>query len=138
MTSEKLFSLSEAATATGKSHPTIRAWLRAGKLPNARNITKGKSTAWLIPLTDLVAAGLLDEVRNTESGQGELARAQARVLEVEHALQMAELELKGLRDLLAKSEQAEATARQSLETISRLALETRDKQEARRGLFGRR
>ena len=42
---------------------TIRSYLEQGKLPNAFQTPKGKSKTWNIPLTDLVMAGLLDEVK---------------------------------------------------------------------------
>ena len=62
MTTDHLLNISEASKATGRSIPTIRAALFGGKLPNARSVPKGKSQSWLIPVTDLVAAGLLDQV----------------------------------------------------------------------------
>ena len=63
MTTDQLLNISEASKATGKSIPTIRAAIEKGKLPNARSVPKGKAQSWLIPLTDLVAAGLLDQVK---------------------------------------------------------------------------
>ncbi len=46
--------ISDAATAVGRHRNTVRKALDAGKLPNA---SKGSDGSWLIPVTDLVAAG---------------------------------------------------------------------------------
>ena len=53
------FSLSEAATATGKSRSTIRRALDAGRFPTAfRDIECGEIPApWRVPIEDLHAAG---------------------------------------------------------------------------------
>lgn len=67
MTTDKTFNISEAAKVSGKSIPTIRAYLDSDKLPNATATTKGKSKTWAIPLTDLVSAGLLDQVKTQDT-----------------------------------------------------------------------
>ena len=127
MSSDKLFNISEAARATGKSIPTIHNYLKAGKLPNAVSTPNGKSKTWQIPLTDLVAARLLDRVesepesaRNTD--QDEIQRLREKVAGFE-----------------AKIEQLEARVQDSKEFLRVLQtqLETRETQEARRSWWNR-
>jgi DNA-binding transcriptional MerR regulator len=127
MSTDKLFNISEAARATGKSIPTIHNYLKAGKLPNAISTPNGKSKTWQIPLTDLVAARLLDKVesepesaRNTD--QDEIQRLREKVAGFE-----------------AKIEQLEARVQDSKEFLRVLQtqLETRETQEARRSWWNR-
>jgi len=127
MSTDKLFNISEAARATGKSIPTIHNYLKSGKLPNAVSTPNGKSKTWQIPLTDLVAARLLDRVesepesaRNTD--QDEIQRLREKVAGFE-----------------AKIEQLEARVQDSKEFLRVLQtqLETRETQEARRSWWGR-
>jgi DNA-binding transcriptional MerR regulator len=127
MSTDKLFNISEAARATGKSIPTIHNYLKAGKLPNAISTPNGKSKTWQIPLTDLVAARLLDRVesepesaRNTD--QDEIQRLREKVAGFE-----------------AKIEQLEARVQDSKEFLRVLQtqLETRETQEARRSWWNR-
>jgi DNA-binding transcriptional MerR regulator len=127
MSTDKLFNISEAARATGKSIPTIHNYLKAGKLPNAISTPNGKSKTWQIPLTDLVAARLLDRVesepdsaRNTD--QDEIQRLREKVAGFE-----------------AKIEQLEARVQDSKEFLRVLQtqLETRETQEARRSWWSR-
>ena len=105
MTSDHLLNISEAAKATGKSIPTIRAYLAEGKLPNAKAVAKGKSKSWRIPLTDLVAAGLLDKVEtSTASAQpsnGELEQLRVEVAQLRERLEGKDREI-------ARLEQARA------------------------------
>jgi DNA-binding transcriptional MerR regulator len=127
MSSDKLFNISEAARATGKSIPTIHNYLKAGKLPNAISTPNGKSKTWQIPLTDLVAARLLDKVesepesaRNTDLD--EIQRLREKVAGFE-----------------AKIEQLEARVQDSKEFLRVLQtqLETRETQDARRSWWNR-
>jgi DNA-binding transcriptional MerR regulator len=127
MSTDKLFNISEAARATGKSIPTIHNYLKAGKLPNAISTPNGKSKTWQIPLTDLVAARLLDKVesepesaRNTD--QDEIQRLREKVAGFE-----------------AKIEQLEARVQDSKEFLRVLQtqLETRETQDARRSWWNR-
>jgi DNA-binding transcriptional MerR regulator len=127
MSSDKLFNISEAARATGKSIPTIHNYLKAGKLPNAISTPNGKSKTWQIPLTDLVAARLLDRVesepegaRNTEQDETQLLREQVARLEAEN-YQLKERVQDGKEFIRAIQNQ----------------LETRATQEARRSWWGR-
>jgi DNA-binding transcriptional MerR regulator len=126
MSSEKLFNISQAAKAAGKSIPTIRAYLDQGKLPNAKSTNAGKTRTWQIPLTDLVAAGLMDQVKsepgNTASANSALMelREQNAALRAENAQLLARIdELKQARaDLIAayapRIETAEAQTRRRL------------------------
>jgi DNA-binding transcriptional MerR regulator len=127
MSTDKLFNISEAARATGKSIPTIHNYLKAGKLPNAISTPNGKSKTWQIPLTDLVAARLLDKVesepesaRNTD--QDEIQRLREKVAGFE-----------------AKIEQLEARVQDSKEFLRVLQtqLETRETQDSRRSWWNR-
>jgi DNA-binding transcriptional MerR regulator len=127
MSTDKLFNISEAARATGKSIPTIHNYLKAGKLPNAISTPNGKSKTWQIPLTDLVAARLLDKVESEPEGarntdQDEIQRLREKVAGFE-----------------AKIEQLEARVQDSKEFLRVLQtqLETRETQEARRSWWGR-
>jgi uncharacterized protein YlxW (UPF0749 family) len=127
MSTDKLFNISEAARATGKSIPTIHNYLKAGKLPNAISTPNGKSKTWQIPLTDLVAARLLDKVesepegaRNTEQDENQTLREKVARLEAENY-------------------QLKERVQDSKEFLRALQtqIETRATQEARRSWWGR-
>ena len=127
MSTDKLFNISEAARATGKSIPTIHNYLKSGKLPNAISQPNGKSKTWQIPLTDLVAARLLDKVepetpsaRNTEQDETQTLRERVARLE-------------------AENEQLKERVQDSKEFLRALQtqIETRATQEARRSWWGR-
>lgn len=129
MTSDKTFTLSEAARATGKSLMTIRAKLEGGKLPNAFQTPKGKTKTWNIPLTDLVAAGLLDSV--------EPASAITADRQTELELAALEVENRHLRERLSRAEseldQLRADYRRlSLGLLQLKEIETAQAQQARR------
>lgn len=104
MTTDKLLNISEAAKLTGKSIPTIRAYLDGKKLPNAKAVKKGKSKSWQIPLTDLVAAGLLDQVKPLATEQTDFEQL-AKLREQVAALRA---ENEQLRERLADAQQARA------------------------------
>ena len=130
MTTDQVFTISEAARATGKSIPTIHTYLKAGKLPNAQSTPKGKSRSWQIPLTDLVAAGLLDKVATApepEPTQAILDQLQT----ARERLALAELELKLIRESLEEYKERELTNKALIKTFTNI-LETRQTQEARR------
>ena len=80
MSTDKLFNISEAARATGKSIPTIHNYLKSGKLPNAVSQPNGKSKTWQIPLTDLVAARLLDRVESEPEGARKVEQDETQTL----------------------------------------------------------
>lgn len=138
MTSDKTLNISEAARATGKSVMTIRAYLEAkpSKLPNAFQTPKGKSKSWNIPLTDLVAAGLLDSVtpEPEKSLKTDPAELELRVL-----VATLEAENNSLRERLAETKEALARAERRVDQLLPLReLETAQVQKARRSFFGRR
>lgn len=138
MTSDKTLNISEAARATGKSVMTIRAYLEAkpSKLPNAFQTPKGKSKSWNIPLTDLVAAGLLDSVtpEPEKALKSDPAEVELRVL-----VATLEAENNSLRERLAETKEALARAERRVDQLLPLReLETAQVQKARRSFFGRR
>jgi uncharacterized protein YlxW (UPF0749 family) len=127
MSSDKLFNISEAARATGKSIPTIHNYLKAGKLPNAISTPNGKSKTWQIPLTDLVAARLLDRVESEPSGARNMEQDETQTLREK----VARLE--------AENEQLKERVQDSKEFLRALQtqIETRQTQEARRSWWNR-
>jgi uncharacterized protein YlxW (UPF0749 family) len=123
MTTDKTFTISEAARATGKSIPTIHSYLKANKLPNAIAVPKGKSRSWQIPLTDLVAARLLDQVESpdpapavrtlSEQERDELITLRAKAAEVQERIK--DLQARA-DDLLKRAEFAERAYTNQIET----------------------
>jgi hypothetical protein len=133
MSSETFLKAAEAAELTGKSLVTIRSYITKGKLPNATAISNGKSKVWQIPLTDLVAAGLLDKVSGTpgaESSKSKTTALDSRVIELE-------IELRLTRELLARADLELESYRQRERQLF-LSIETRDRQEERRFSWFRR
>jgi flagellar motility protein MotE (MotC chaperone) len=136
-----MFTRSEAVRATGKSAPTIDNYLKAGKLPNAVSIANGRSKTWQIPLTDLVAAGLLKNIEtNTASAadnkQDDSELLRERVLRLEAELQVVKIDLAKAE---TKSEQLEARLKDSKEFFRAFQnqIETKQAQEARRFWWNR-
>jgi uncharacterized protein YlxW (UPF0749 family) len=127
MSTDKLFNISEAARATGKSIPTIHNYLKSGKLPNAVSTPNGKSKTWQIPLTDLVAARLLDRVESEPDSARKVEQDETQLLRE----QVARLE--------AENYQLKERVQDSKEFLRALQtqIETRDTQEARRSWWGR-
>lgn len=129
MTTDKVFTISEAARETGKSIPTIHTYLKAGKLPNAVSVPKGKTRSWQIPLTDLVAAGLLDRVSSPEP-----VEVSNRLLD----------DLQSLRErvarLEAENEQLKERVKDSKDFIKlfQYQIETKQTQDNRRRLWWQR
>jgi uncharacterized protein YlxW (UPF0749 family) len=118
MSSDKMFTRSEAVRATGKSAPTIDNYLKAGKLPNAVSIPNGRSKTWQIPLTDLVAAGLLDRVESEIASAPDIERDETQLLKE----RLAALEAKSeqlenrVQDLIKRAEFAERAYQNQIET----------------------
>jgi DNA-binding transcriptional MerR regulator len=125
MSSETYLSISEAARATGKSIPTIRAYLTKGKLPNATSSTKGESRAWKIPLTDLVVAGLLDQVTTPSEPEPTATPSTPTLGERVAALEAENRQLRERLDEALKDKQL-------FSTMFASQLETRQVQENRR------
>ena len=102
----------EAAELAGCSKDTIVRARRAGHFPHARL----RGQAWTLPIDDLIAAGLYDPIRDSESDIAptpddvdatsvtvDLARALARVAALEDVLARQDDELRFLRQLTADS-----------------------------------
>jgi hypothetical protein len=99
------------------------------QLPNARKeIKKGKSV-WVIPITDLVACGLMDKVT------GEQARVEATTAPASEALLRQEID--SLKALLAEKDRLIALYDQQLTLANRLQIETSEVQTARRRFWQR-
>jgi DNA-binding transcriptional MerR regulator len=128
MSSETYYNLSQASELTKLSHPTLRKYLREGKFPNATQTTKGKVLVWAIPLTDLVAAELLDKVSTPSPDSTEATSLTDRAAALGERLGRLEAENEQLKervkDLLRRAEFAER--------VYQNQLETRQAQEARR------
>jgi hypothetical protein len=125
--------VAQAAKACGVAEMTIRKYLgitnppQPSQLPNARKETvKGKSV-WVIPITDLVAAGLMDKVT------GSNAKAEATTSEA-----LLRQEIDSLKALLAEKDRLIALYDQQLTLANRLQIETSQVQEARRRRFWQR
>jgi predicted GIY-YIG superfamily endonuclease len=112
---ENLFSISAAARVSGKSIPTIHAYLNAGKLPNAVATPKGKSRSWQIPLSDLKNANLISSSKNKDSllmeKDAEIVSLRQKITALEARLEdskAANIENKNLiSDLFAKALKAQ-------------------------------
>jgi hypothetical protein len=136
MSSDKTFNISEAARITGKSIMTIRARLEANKFPNAFQTPKGKSKTWNIPLTDLIAEGLLDSV--TPEPETKKQPEQPAELELRVLVATLEAENNALKERLAETKEALARAERRVDQLLPVReLETKEKQRARRSLFSR-
>lgn len=127
--------VAQAAKACGCSEMTIRKYLgitnppQPSQLPNARKeIKKGKSV-WVIPITDLVACGLMDKVT------GEQARVEATTAPASEALLRQEID--SLKALLAEKDRLIALYDQQLTLANRLQIETSEVQTARRRFWQR-
>jgi DNA-binding transcriptional MerR regulator len=102
MSSETFYNITQAANATGKSNPTIRKYLREGKLPNAIESSNGNAKTVSIPLTDLVAAGLMDTVSSApQTPQDPIRELIDQVQETRESLARVQLELELTKERLA-------------------------------------
>lgn len=116
MSSETYFTLVQAAAACKLSPPTLRKYLEQGRLPNAKQTPKGKVLVWSIPLSDLLAAGLIDRVSSSPQ------KALEGFTDPQHELKLLELTLENKR------------LEQQLETANAQISELRmDKQRALEG-----
>jgi DNA-binding transcriptional MerR regulator len=127
MTSETFYNLSQVAELTNLSHPTLRKYLKENRFPNAKQTTKGKVLVWAIPLTDLVAAQVLDKVSGSTTDTPE-ATPLSEATALGERLGRLEAENEQLKervkDLLKRAEFAER--------VYQNQIETRQTQEARR------
>jgi hypothetical protein len=117
---------------------TIRAYLEAkpSKLPNAFQTPKGKSKSWNIPLSDLVAAGLLDSV--TSQPQEPVRKQDQADIELRVLVATLEAENNSLRERLAETKEALARAERRVDQLLPIReLETAQVQKARRSFFSR-
>ena len=137
MSSETYLNASQASQRTGVSLPTMRKWLAAERFPNATQTAKGKVKVWQIPLTDLVAEGLLDKVSSPSKTATDSEKSETRVTALETRIDELEAELRHSQELLARADQ-ELESYRARERQLFLAIETRDTQERRRfSLFRR-
>jgi hypothetical protein len=133
MTSETFYNITQAANASGKSNPTIRKYLRDGRLPNAKETTKGGVKSFSIPLTDLVAAGLMDKVSSPVDTETNTASELRTLAE---RLGRLELEIELKNELLAEYKERIA---EQLATIrfQQTSIETQQVQDTRRSWFNK-
>jgi hypothetical protein len=138
MTSETYLNASQASERTGKSVVTIRHYLATKQLPNASQVAKGKVKVWRIPLTDLIASGLLVDrvsIDTKEPSRAELAQGRTDALETQ--IDQLETALRHSQELLARTEQELESYRQRERQLF-MAIETRDTQDRRRFSWFRR
>lgn len=137
MTSDNYLSASEAARETGKSLPTIRQYLKSGKLPNARLEQKGKASVWLIPVADLHASGLFTSPAKQADPKSQEPSSELAELLANYREQVAALtaENRQLRERLTEAQEDKRDQRDLLKALT-LQLETRETQETRRRLWG--
>jgi len=137
MSSETYLNASQASQRTGVSLPTMRKWLAAERFPNATQTAKGKVKVWQIPLTDLVAEGLLDKVSSPSKTATDSEKSETRVTALETRIDELEAELRHSQELRALIEQTLEDHR-TRERFNQNSIETRDTQERRRfSLFRR-
>jgi hypothetical protein len=133
MTSETFYNITQAANASGKSNPTIRKYLRDGRLPNAKETTKGGVKSFSIPLTDLVAAGLMDKVSSPVDTETNTASELRTLAE---RLGRLELEIELKNELLADYKERLAEHKEFLRAYV-ASIETRQVQDTRRSWFNK-
>ncbi len=137
MSSETYLNASQASQRTGVSLPTMRKWLAAERFPNATQTAKGKVKVWQIPLTDLVAEGLLDKVSSPSKTATDSEKSETRATALESRIDQLEAELRHSQELLARADQ-ELESYRARERFNQNSIETRDTQERRRfSLFRR-
>ena len=114
---DRLLSQLEAARLAGCSRDTIARARRAGRLPDAR-LQDGH---WVIPLTNLTAAGLYHPAQPGDALTPE-APANDRQAEIEHpSLQLARAEARiaGLEALVARQDDELRFLRLTVETLAK-------------------
>jgi DNA-binding transcriptional ArsR family regulator len=124
--------INEASRLTGLSIPTIRSKLSKGLLPGASQVQDGKRSLWRIPLTDLVAAGLVDKVRVRNQLTDQLDRVEG----VEADYDRISAELEATKELLRRADQTIEDYR-NRERYLFSSIETKSVQDQRRSLWQR-
>jgi hypothetical protein len=140
MSSETYFNATQAAKHTGKSVVTIRHYLASGKFPKATRIPKGEVQVWRIPLTDLVAAGLMDKVSNSSKQPPEAELKENKETALNNEIDRLERDLESTREALRVANERIAELRKDkADLFARLplAIETRQTQETRLSLWQR-
>ncbi|MQS18087.1 helix-turn-helix domain-containing protein [Streptomyces kaniharaensis] len=104
------FSLKDAAAACGVSVSTIRRYREGGRFPGAEKVDSG----WLIPLEDLLAAGLRVNAPSgpdeqpvsgvSDLSEGERARLLRELADARHAQALAEADARHLRDTVTRQD----------------------------------
>lgn len=136
MTSETLYNLTQVAELTKLSLPTLRKYLRENRFPNAKQATKGKVLVWAIPLTDLVAAELIDRVSgsaNSAQPTAPLSREDRLEALAERAGRL-EAELASMREtveVLKDSLEQAKKAAQFAQLVAQSQIETKQVQDNR-------
>ena len=125
--------LNEAARETGLSIPTMRLKIKKGLLPGASQIPEGQRMLWRIPMSDLIAAGLI-KVPEKEPSNSKMANNRTDALE--KRLDQLEAELRHSQELLARAD-TELEGYRQRERQLFLVLETRQAQEDRKSLWQR-
>ena len=137
MSSETYLNASQASQRTGVSLPTMRKWLAAERFPNATQTAKGKVKVWQIPLTDLVAEGLLDKVSSPSKTAPDSEKSEIRATALKTRIDTLEMELRLTKELLVRADR-ELEEYRTRERFNQNSIETRDTQERRRfSLFRR-
>ena len=137
MSSETYLNASQASQRTGVSLPTMRKWLAAERFPNATQTAKGKVKVWQIPLTDLVAEGLLDKVSSPSKTATDSEKSETRATALKTRIDTLEMELRLTKELLVRADR-ELEEYRTRERFNQNSIETRDTQERRRfSLFRR-
>jgi len=111
--------IKEAATACGVSTKTVRRRLDADKFPNARRLDGPAGTEsgpWVIPVGDLIAAGLQPGKPSPPDAQSEPAPETVADLPASQTDELRRLETENA-DLLRRAEVAEAIAEERERTI---------------------
>ena len=132
--------INEAAKACGVSIPTIRTKLERNLLPNAHQVQEGQRQTWRIPLSDLIAAGLLDKVSKPEPGsESEQLKEKVRDLELrlERVTAQSQTLEAQLREQLDKSERQRDEALAEIFYAHRRQLESPERRAARLSLWNR-
>jgi excisionase family DNA binding protein len=113
---EDLLSVTEAAELTGVPRSTMALWVRSGRFPRAATFQLGKvRAAWYVPITDLIAAGLVTQRRAKAAPLPRVGR-----LELQAAQRRADKLTRDVADLRAEVERLTLLTREQQAIITRL------------------